>query len=50
MLEGARRADAGLDHGRDTITAKRLAAALTLQGYKRRRQRRSRSAIARSCC
>jgi integrase len=31
MLEGARRADAGLDHGRATVTAKRLAAALALQ-------------------
>ena len=32
LLEGARREDAGRDHGRATITAKRLAAALTLQG------------------
>jgi integrase len=32
LLEGARRADAGRDHGRATITAKRLAAALELQG------------------
>jgi integrase len=32
LLEGARRADAGRDHGRATITAKRLAAALALQG------------------
>jgi integrase len=31
LLEGARRQDAGLDHGRATITAKRLAAALALQ-------------------
>jgi site-specific recombinase XerC len=32
LLEGARREDAGHDHGRATITAKRLAAALELQG------------------
>jgi site-specific recombinase XerD len=32
LLEGARREDAGRDHGRATITAKRLAAALELQG------------------
>src|SRR5450755_2496946 len=32
LLEGSRREDAGRDHGRATITAKRLAAALTLQG------------------
>jgi site-specific recombinase XerC len=32
LLEGARREDAGRDHGRATITAKRLAAALALQG------------------
>jgi integrase len=32
LLEGARREDAGRDHGRATITAKRLAAALVLQG------------------
>jgi integrase len=32
LLEGARREDAGRDHGRATITAKRLAAALDLQG------------------
>jgi integrase len=32
LLEGARRADVGRDHGRATITAKRLAAALELQG------------------
>jgi site-specific recombinase XerC len=32
LLEGTRREDAGRDHGRATITAKRLAAALTLQG------------------
>jgi integrase len=32
MLEGARREDAGRDHGRATITAKRLAASIELQG------------------
>jgi integrase len=32
LLEGARRADAGRDHWHATITAKRLAAALELQG------------------
>jgi integrase len=32
LLEGARREDAGRDHGRATVTAKRLAAALELQG------------------
>jgi hypothetical protein len=32
LLEGARREDAGRDPGRATITAKRLAAALELQG------------------
>jgi len=32
LLEGARREDAGRDHGRATITAKRLAATLELQG------------------
>src|SRR5450755_1558842 len=32
LLEGARREDAGRDHGRANITAKRLAAALELQG------------------
>jgi len=32
LLEGARREDAGRDHGRATITAKRLAAPLALQG------------------
>jgi integrase len=32
LLEGARREDAGRDHGRATVTAKRLAAALDLQG------------------
>jgi integrase len=32
LLEGARREDAGRDHGRATITAKRLAASIELQG------------------
>jgi integrase len=32
LLEGARREDAGRDHGRASVTAKRLAAALELQG------------------
>jgi hypothetical protein len=32
LLEGARREDAGRDHGRATITAKRLAAARQMQG------------------
>jgi integrase len=32
LLEGARRADAGRDHGRATVTSKRLAAAIELQG------------------
>jgi site-specific recombinase XerD len=32
LLEGARREDAGRDHGRATVTAKRLAASIELQG------------------
>jgi site-specific recombinase XerC len=32
LLEGARRQDGGRDHGRATITAKRLAASIELQG------------------
>jgi hypothetical protein len=32
LLEGARREDAGRDYGRATITAKRLAASIELQG------------------
>lgn len=47
LLEGARRQDAGRDHGREAITAKRLAAALASRGWRRRR---SPSAIARSYC
>jgi integrase len=42
-LEGAQRAGAGRDHGRATVTAKRLGAAA------RRRRRRLPSATARSC-